>query len=103
MAHPVRTARLASIAGLVYWAFSIAVWVAFIFYEAHHTDPLAIIALWLPLVVTALLVPAALYWVFGARPALNRGSHRPALVVAIVSWTTASLFLLLLVVLALIG
>ena len=103
MEHPVKTARLASIAGLMYWGISIAVWVAFIFYEAHHADPLAIIALWLPLVVTALLVPVALYWVFGARPALDRGNHRPALVIAIVSWTTASLFLLLLAVLVLIG
>lgn len=89
--------------GLHFWLLSIAAWVGLIVYDAFYSDPLSILALWVPCTMMAFWITALCYWCFYARRDARQGRGRPERIVAFVSWTVGSLFFLFLAILMLAG
>lgn len=89
--------------GLLYWVLSIAAWVGVNLDYALNVDPFAGVALLLPALMLTAWLGVCVYWLARARPLARRGRDGLELVIAAISWTLGTLFLLLLAGLMLLG
>lgn len=81
--------------GMLCWVLSIAASVAVILNYAVNVDPFAGVALLIPLLMLTAWLGVCVYWLARARPVARRGRDGPELVIAAISWTLGTLFLLL--------